>query len=174
MAKIIASLIEAIRAFNVSECVMDWNGKIDPLSCITEDLNVWAGREVLTVDGLEEWLNCKLGFSDYHKDVHGCRPRWDFSEYTLSEWRKTYEILKADSIIEQEREAELGREAVYNFKKLIAKTAAMGAGDFKTAMRWLMQADDIDRRSKQDIECFFYGHGILFTEYGKKLMRLAY
>lgn len=168
MTAIIQTLIGAIRSFNVSECVKDYKGNIEPQCLITEDLNIWAKREVASPSDLEEWLNCKLGYSDYHKDVHGIRPRWDFSEYTLGEWRKTYTHLEADMKAELQREKEQGEYYVAEFKKTLAKTMQAGAGDFTTALRWLLEAEDTPR-NMQDVESFLYEHNILYTDYGQKL-----
>jgi hypothetical protein len=168
-----SKLSTAIKAFNVSECVM-CGGDIQTDWLLPEDLNYWAGLEVVTVDGLEEIINFRHSFSDYHKDVHGTRPRWKTDHYTLSDWRTTFESLSRQSEQNQIEDQERERIAIEDFKKLLAKTARQGAGDFKTAMRWLMDADDINPRYPQAVESFFYDHGILFTEYGRKLSKLKY
>lgn len=168
-----SKLSTAIKAFNVSECVMCC-GEIQKDWLITEDLNVWAGLEVVTVDGLEEILNFRHSFSDYHKEVHGTRPRWKTDHYTLSDWRTTFESLERQSAQNRIEDEERERIAVNDFKKLLVKTARNGAKDFKTAMRWLMEADEVNPRHPQAVETFFYGHGILFTEYGRKLSKLKY
>jgi hypothetical protein len=166
-----SKLSTAIKAFNVSECVRDWDGNIMPSCLIPTDLNYWAGLEVFTVKDLEYIIDFRHGFSDYHKDVHGFRPRWDTSEYTLSTWRKTYKALEREmeQVLKDEKEREA--LAVESFKTAIAKLKRNGAKDFMTALRWMMEAEDVDKRYKQDVEHFFWNHGILYTSYGKSLVK---
>lgn len=166
-----SKLSTAIKAFNVSECVKDYDGKIVADWCITEDLDVWAGLEVHTVDDLEAWLNFKQGFSDFHKEVHGMRPRFDTSEYTLSMWRQTYEFLKQDADANATMEAERERLNVQSFKDAVRKIRQSGAKDFMTAVRWMLQAEDINPRNRMDVEQYFWEHGILYSEYGQSLIK---
>lgn len=48
-------------------------------------------------------------------------------------------------IMDEEAKEQVVREAeaLEEFKKELKDTIAAGAGDWKTAMRWLMEADDI-------------------------------
>lgn len=165
-----SKLRTAIKAFNVSECVRDWDGNIMPSCLIPEDLNYWAGLEVVTVDTLEEMLNFRHGFSDYHKEAYGTRPRWDTSDYTLTRWRETYASLEREVEESIKREAELEAIAVEAFKKAVVKIRRSGARDFMTAIRWMLQADEVDTRHRQDVERFFWDHNILYSEYGKSLL----
>jgi len=166
-----SKLIAAIASFNVSECVKDWDGNIMPSFLISTDLDTWKFLEVRTVEDLEKWLNFKQGFSDYHKEVHGSRPRWDFSGYTLSTWEQTYKLLEEDMerVLKDEAEAEL--IAVEDFKKMIMNIRRSGAKDFGTALRWLFQGDDINTRHPHSVETFLWDHGILHSEYGKSIFK---
>ena len=53
------------------------------------DLNIWAGREVLTADDFLLWVGYAESFSDCYKDANGFRPR--FLPDTLSEFVSYYE-----------------------------------------------------------------------------------
>jgi hypothetical protein len=55
------------------------------------------------------------------------------------------------------------------FKKLIQETIELGAGDEETALRWLTQ--DNNFYHSQDIESWVWDKGILFTTYGKELVK---
>jgi len=108
-----SALINAIRSFNVSECVRDWNGEIMKEFLMTEDLNIWAGREVTTVEALEEWINASLCYSDASKDAYGCRDRQDTSAWTLTQFRVAYkyfsEMIEESNKWEEIRSEEIAR-----------------------------------------------------------------
>lgn len=172
MSKIIATLIDAIRAYNVSDCAKDFEGNFT--YTISEDLNLWAGREVFTVGQFEEWLDLKQLYSDYHKEAYGIRPRHDYSDYTLSQLQACYEqfasICEENARIEEKRE----KVAVESFKASARKIMNSGAKDFMTAIRWMMQADDVNPRYRQDVENWMWDHGILYSDYGKSLLKRIY
>lgn len=96
-------------------------------------------------------------YSDVHKDVYGFRPRFDSSEYWNSvEWLKSqlsrmYSELK--EIIEQDKENE--KRAIAEFEILVDKTISMGAGNRKTALRWIIDGSDCD--GNLDFLCYTYG-----------------
>lgn len=165
-----SKLATAIASYNVSECVRDFEDKIDTQFTISTDLNHWAGLEVHTVDELEEWLNAQGGFSDYYKDINGFRPRWDTSAYTLTEWRETYDALEREGMEEMEREKVQAKIDVDAFKIAVSNVRRSGARDFMTAIRWMLQAEGINTHYRQDVESFFYDHNLLFTDYGKSLI----
>jgi hypothetical protein len=165
-----SKLSTAIKAFNVSECVRDYKGNIEPDYCITEDLSVWEGLGVTDVDQLEKWLDYKHGFSDFHKAVHGVRPRWDYSGYTLSYWEQTYKNLAEDNERVMKEEEEHEALKLEEFKRAIQKVKQSGAKDFMTALRWMFQAEGVKTQYRQDVERFFWDHDILYTDYAKSLI----
>lgn len=166
-----SKLSTAIKAYNVSECVKDFDGVIVPNYCLTEDLSVWAILEVFTVADLEEWINFKEGYSDTYKEVNGFRPRFDYSKYTLSEWRKEYSTLKNDAESVAKWEKEQLECAIHSFKKSVTKIQRSGAKDFMTAICWMLQADNVNPRNRMEVETFFYDNHILHSDYGQSLIK---
>lgn len=71
------------------------------------DLNVWAGREVLTVNDFNLWLDLNSCYSDRYKDLWGCRPH-SFPQ-TLSDLKRADENISKEVIreLEYERKAKL-------------------------------------------------------------------
>jgi hypothetical protein len=45
----------------------------------------------------------------------------------------------------------------------------MGANDETTALRWLASSEEFNHY--QDVEHFVWGYGILFTDYGRQLVK---
>ena len=61
------------------------------------------------------------------------------------------------------------KECLKKFEALVQETIANGAGNEETALRWLSQNDTFYHI--QDIESWVWDHGILFTDYGRKLVK---
>ena len=72
-----SKLRTALKAFNVSECVRDFNGNIMPSCLVSECSDYWAKLGVTTVDEFQEYINLYRGYSDYYKSVHEIRPSRD-------------------------------------------------------------------------------------------------
>ena len=99
--------------------------------------------------------------SDFFKDAYGFRPRHNYKEWwTNDELQEEYDhlstICKENMKIE---ESEQGK-ALICFEKLIEETIQYGAKDRKTALRWLIEGEGLDLDFGQDIEHFFWLHGL--------------
>ena len=108
-------------------------------------------------------------FSDFHKDAYGFRPR-DHEFYSAAPERKQ-EIGDAtgqrlDRAMQEE--AEMADEAVATLEAEIATVMGAGAADRSTALRWM--TEDTKFWCGQDVEHWVWGRGVLFTDYGKKLV----
>jgi len=96
-------------------------------------------------------------FSDLYKDAHGFRPS-NHEFYTASPAVKQaiWDNLLMDLEVEVAREKRMQSEAVEEYKRLVKKTIAMGAGNIETAVQWLMQSDDV----QGDQDYFKYLHNL--------------
>lgn len=114
--------------------------------------------------------------SDFHKEVYGYRPRETF----LNEWEKCTPSEKQKTWDEYARVSELqaietkAKEAsdVQVFEDRINDVIKIGAGDRKTALRWITDQERFYHG--QDVEHFVWEKGILFTDYGKSLLEELY
>ena len=112
-------------------------------------------------------------FSDLHKDVYGFRPRGAL----MQEWedrtpRQKQELWNAlcDELADNEkanRKAE--EEAVDRFEARVQDVIGLGAGDRKTALRWISSQETFYHG--QCVEHFVWEQGVLFTDYGRKLVK---
>lgn len=95
--------------------------------------------------------------SDLHKDALGYRPsaEWtrDFNSKSHSEKVRIWESLQADVETSIDRDRAVEEKALTAFKALLISAIEVGAADFATALRWVM--DD-----ETDLEFFLYKHGI--------------
>lgn len=92
-------------------------------------------------------------FSDLYKDAYGFRPRgvtFDTEEELLAEIEYLQGMVERQ--IEEKREEE--KRASIEFEELISNLVQSGAGDKKTAIRWLMDSDN------------FYDEGHVEYEFG--------
>lgn len=109
-------------------------------------------------------------YSDTYKDAHGIRPRWmKFDNMSNEEIHAGIEANCAEAERVAKLEEIYANEKVEEFKLLIKKTIEMGAGDEETALRWLSQEEKFYHG--QCVEQFVWNYGILFTDYGRGLVK---
>jgi N-formylglutamate amidohydrolase len=82
-------------------------------------------------------------FSDLHKDANGFRPNGGHEFYRATPERKQeiwdfYQAMVAEEIERTRREEEASADA---FEAQITNMISLGAGDRKTAIRWLVMSD---------------------------------
>ena len=107
-------------------------------------------------------------YSDMHKDAYGCRPRNDTSSWTAEMFEAQFDqMAKVIDVQAQEAENE-EKIAIDNFKSTILRFHAAGAGDERTALRWMVSAEDF--HSPQCVEHYVWKQGMLFTDYGRKIV----
>jgi predicted Fe-S protein YdhL (DUF1289 family) len=112
--------------------------------------------------------------SDLHKDARGYRPRSEFfwaswSEATNDGKQAIWDNLCDEMVESQEAEARLEQELVEAFKALVERTIGYGAPDRETALRWITDGEIFNH--SQDVEHFVWNRGILFTDYGRELVK---
>lgn len=111
--------------------------------------------------------------SDLHKDARGSRP----GEYWWNQWNASTDEEKQsiwDSLIEEFKCSELQErriadESVKDFKSDINQQIALGASDHETALRWMTQNEEF--YNDQCVEHWVWNKGILFTDYGRNLVK---
>ena len=109
-------------------------------------------------------------FSDLHKEVYGFRPRGHHYDIASNDekqkiWDELCEELEANNLVEQEQTI----KAVARFEARIADVIELGAGNRTNALRWMSQQETFYH--SQDVEHFVWELGILFTDYGKQLVK---
>ena len=105
-------------------------------------------------------------YSDFFKDVNGFRPRHinvaELSDQQLVEDFNSFsEQFDENKKVE---EAELEADS-YAWDELVAKTIELGAGDYETALKWI-----VDGADDWDAEAIVWSHGILFSDKGRALV----
>ena len=112
-------------------------------------------------------------FSDLHKDVHGFRPSEIFMKnvkrFSNQERDDLWEALCAQ--LEENTKAEKAQEevAIAKFEARIQDVIELGAGNRTNALLWIIGTETFYHI--QDVEHFVWEQGILFTDYGKQLVK---
>ena len=112
-------------------------------------------------------------FSDLHKDVHGFRPSEIFMKnvkrFSNQERDDLWEALCAQ--LEENTKAEKAQEEVdiAKFEARIQDVIELGAGNRFNALLWIIGTETFYHI--QDVEHFVWEQGILFTDYGKQLVK---
>jgi hypothetical protein len=111
-------------------------------------------------------------YSDFHKEAYGFRPRgFDYSVLTTEQLKADFDRF-AEVCRENAIEEELRLQAdLKSFDLLIARTIQLGASDYKTALKWLFDGENLDWQNPQDLEHFVWRKGILWSDKGKAVLK---
>ena len=113
--------------------------------------------------------------SDLYKDVNGVRPRfYNFNEWSDDELEAFTDQLEAQLKENQELDRLQEEADVKSFKDQVQKTIELGAGDRKTALRWLFSSEEYDQGeyiTDWDVDGFLYRKGIVHSDLGKEVKK---
>ena len=124
---------------------------------------------------MKKYTFCDQTVSDLHKDAWGHRPtnsfwfHWNLG--TDDAKQKMWDDLIDDMVKNDAEEARIKAENASNLAKRIKDTCKLGARNYRTAIRWILQADELE-------EDQYYEGGYLAWEFNlayrhKKLFKLA-
>lgn len=105
--------------------------------------------------------------SDMYKDVYCSRPRegfWAQWNAASEEGKKAiWDDLAASAERAANEELEIEKRCIQSFEDAIKATIAVGAGDRKTALRWMF-------KEEQDIDYALYSLGLPWRMFDKEVM----
>ena len=128
----------------------------------------WAECDVYTVEDYKRY-SLAAYISDVSKEAQGFRTRVDWKSASIEELEEDADYFSKYAAEERKLEEAREEAAVADFKELVKKTIALGARDEETALRWLTQGETFYHG--QCVEHYVYNCGILFTDYGKELVK---
>ena len=111
-------------------------------------------------------------FSDFHKDAYGFRPqghRFYDADTTPAEKQEIWDATGRAFDRAQAEETRMEEEALAEFKAQITKVIEAGAGNRINALRWMTSNETFYH--SQDVEGWVWKQGILFTDYGRELVK---
>ena len=134
-----------------------------------EDEAHWQERGITTLADLER-DELATYIYDAHKTAFGTKGRhYDFDAMSLEELKAEADYISEACDRAMAEEAAAEARSLEAFKTLVKKTIANGAGDENTALRWLTQGETFYHG--QCVESWVWDHGILFTDYGRELVK---
>ena len=111
--------------------------------------------------------------SDLHKDARGFRPHVAFWEGWNSSDDENKQAIWDGLLRELERtqaeEARIEAECLAAFEEEVQDCIELGAGDRQTALRWMTSEETFHH--SQDVEGWVFRRGILFTDFGRELVK---
>ena len=124
---------------------------------------------------MTKYTFCENTISDLHKDAWGYRPsqgfwvRWDCA--TDDAKQKIWNDLIDDMVKNDAEEAKIKSENASKLAKRIKEVCQLGASNYRTAIRWILEADELEHDQ-------YYEGGQLAWEYNlayrhKKLFKTA-
>ena len=121
-------------------------------------------REIAEREALE------LFIYEGYKDAYGVKGRhYDFAAMTLEDLREEADRISAAINVAIAEEKEREAEDLTAFEKEIEDVIGYGAGDRETALRWMTDGETFYHG--QCVEHWVYSKGILFTDYGRNLVK---
>lgn len=151
------TLKEHIEALNAeTQAWMDanpgsWGGML------TTDMDHWADMGITTVAEYQRW-SLETQVYECHKDAYGVKGRhYDFDSMSIEELEAELDrlISVANQVAEAEAEAE--ETALRHFEAQVAKNIEYGAKDRKTAIRWILAAEELDKEYDMGYICYSLG-----------------
>lgn len=109
--------------------------------------------------------------SDQYKSVNGCRPRgYNWEAFTMPELNAWLNNLndEVEAMLESEAAEEMRLEKEHRAR--LQEIIDMGAGNIKTALKWMYGNETY--YNSQCVQQVIWREGLLFTDYGQKLVNV--
>ena len=120
-------------------------------------------------DDLSERDQLLTYISDTHKDAYGFRPRGLYNDMSVQELKDELDRLCEAASEEADRIHNLEKRSWLALKSHYTNLVDMGAKDFRQALSWDMQAEDVE---SWDFGFYCYHKGIAYSKQ-RVLERLA-
>ena len=105
-----------------------------------------------------------------HKDAFGSKGRhYNFDAMSIEDLRKEADWINKAVINAIDEENAATERALAEFKAQITSIIELGAGNRINALRWMTSTETF--YLEQCVEAWVYNQGILFTDYGRELVK---
>ena len=105
-----------------------------------------------------------------HKDAFGSKGRhYNFDAMSIEDLRKEADWITEAVINAIDEEKAATERALAEFKAQITSIIELGAGNRINALRWMTSTETF--YLEQCVEAWVYNQGILFTDYGRELVK---
>jgi len=114
---------------------------------------------------------CVMYISEFGKNATGSRVRIDPNEHTLEELEEMEKYWAEQSNIAIEEEWNRKAQNISNLAKRIKETCKLGANNYKTAIKWILEADELKEDKAYEGDQLCWEFDIPFKH--RKLFKLA-
>ena len=124
---------------------------------------------------MTKYTFCENTISDLHKDAWGYRPsqgfwvRWNCA--TDDAKQKIWNDLIDDMVANDQAEAKAKKENASKLFLRIKETCKLGASNYRTAIRWILDADELEHDQYYEGGQFAWEYNLAYRH--KKLFKLA-
>lgn len=114
----------------------------------------WAEYGVHTVEDYERY-QLETYIYEAHKDAFGVKGRhYDFKSMSLAQLEAEADYISNAVKEQMDAEAEAEKASVSDFEKRVSKTIESGAGNRTTALRWIMQSENMEDEYDAGYICY--------------------
>ena len=132
---------------------------------ITEDIKYWNDQGIFTVEDFER-DSLITSVYEMHKDAYGVKGRhYNFDAMSNKELEEELDRLCAVAKEQADEEKKWEEAAYQTFLKQIAENLKLGAGDKETAIKWILEAEGLDKEQDTGYICYSLG-----LDYDKEFM----
>ena len=120
----------------------------------------WVERGIMSMEALER-SDLEIFIYEEHKTAFGCKGRhYDFASMSLEELKKEADYIASAAQEQMKLEKQAEERATIELEKRITDMVALGAGDRKTALKWIIDADGLN--DEYDFEYILWNWGVRY------------
>ena len=126
---------------------------------VTEDIKYWNDQGIFTVEDYER-DSLITSVYEMHKDAYGVKGRhYNFKEMSNEDLQKELDHLCEVAKREREIEKQFEESAYQTFLKRITEAMKLGAETKEDAIKWILQAEGLDKEKDSGYICYSLGLG---------------
>ena len=127
------------------------------IGLITEDLDHWTSYGVTTPAQLDRYF-LETDVYEMHKQAFGVKGRhYNFSEMSDDDLKKELDMLCEVAKTVRETEKKYEEAAYQTFLKRITESMKLGAETKEDAIKWILQAEDLENEKDTSYICYKLG-----------------
>jgi len=126
---------------------------------VVEDIKFWNDQGIFTVEDYER-SNLETSVYEMHKEAYGVKGRhYNFSKMSTKDLEKELDHLCDVAKREAEIEKRQEEDNLKAFESRIDEALSLGAENREDAIKWILQAEGLDKEQDKGYICYTLGLG---------------
>jgi hypothetical protein len=126
---------------------------------VVEDIKFWNDQGIFTVEDYER-SNLETSVYEMHKEAYGVKGRhYNFSKMSTKDLEKELDHLCDVAKREAEIEKRQEEDNLKAFESRIDEALSLGAENREDAIKWILQAEGLDKEHDKGYICYTLGLG---------------